>query len=137
MLGPLPHANTLCVDRKACWASPEEATLVWVEPDGRIARIGKGLSRYNAVDTGLFQLCPAVFQAVEAVQDAIARPPTLTEAMRWLIEQGPGLWAWQVSGAAWMDVDTPGDLRRAEQLLTQHDLSPPGVLSSPSWEASR
>jgi NDP-sugar pyrophosphorylase family protein len=120
MLRPLWHHNTLCVDRDARWARPGEATLVWVRPDGRITHIGKGLSRYNGVDTGLFWLTPVVFRAIEAMQDATSGPPTISETMEWLIKRGPGLWARQVSNAEWVDVDTPEDLQRAEQWLQQH-----------------
>lgn len=120
MIRPLWHHNTLCVDRNARWARLGEATLVWVRPDGRITRIGKELSRYNGVDTGFFRLTPAVFGAIEAVQDATGRPPTLTKTMEWLIERGPGLYGCQVSGAAWLDVDTPQDLQRAERRLRRH-----------------
>ncbi|HIQ02095.1 MAG TPA: NDP-sugar synthase [Anaerolineales bacterium] len=120
ILRPIPRRNTLCVDRHARWVRPEEATLVWVKPDGRIAHIGKGLPRYNGVDTGLFWFTPFIFRAVEAVRSSASRPPTLTETMRWLIERGPGLWAREVSGAAWMDVDTVQDLRQAERWLLRH-----------------
>jgi len=132
VLRPLPHHNTLCVDRDARWARAEEATLVWMEPDGQITSIGKRLPHYNGVDTGLFWLTPVVFRAIEAVRDASGRPPTLTETMRWLIKQGPGLWAREVSGAAWMDVDTVRDLRQAEQWLLQQD-----SLVNRSWKVSR
>lgn len=120
-----PICNTLCVDRDARWVEADEATRVWVEPDGRIRHIGKGISPYNGVDTGMFWLTSAVFARIRAVQDALRRPPTLTETMRWLIERGPGLWARQVSGVGWMDVDTPQDLRRAHRWLQEHPL-PPG-----------
>jgi len=118
----------MCVDRDARWARPDEATLVWVEPDGRVTRIGKGLPRYNGVDTGLFWLTPLVFRAIEAVHSTSDTPPTLTEALRWLIERGPGVWAREVWGGMWMDVDTPNDLRRAEQWLRRHTGSFPGAV---------
>jgi len=120
LLHPLPYRNTMCVDRDARWIRLEEATLVWVEPDGRITQIGKGLARYNGVDTGLFWFIPLVFRAIEAVRDATGVPPTLTETICWLIERGPGVWAREVWGAAWMDVDTPADLRRARRWMSHH-----------------
>ncbi len=113
-----PTQDTLCVDRRP---SPiiqlDEATQVWVDLTGWIRRIGKNLRRWNGVDTGVFWLTPAIFEAVEALRAVGVSAPTLTQACRWLIEHGRGLRACDVSGLFWVDVDTPADLRHAERVL--------------------
>jgi len=118
LLAARPMQDTLCVDSQP---SPvvqvDEATQVWVDRTGRIRHIGKNLLRWNGLDTGVFWLTPAVFQAVEGVRAAGLSAPTLTQVCRWLIERGRGLKACDVSGLFWVDVDTPADLRRAERVL--------------------
>ena len=110
--------DVLCVDRQPpSTVELDEATRVWVDGAGRIGRIGKNLQRWNGLDTGVFWLTSAIFHGMEALVAIGARAPTLTQACCWLIECGSGLGACDVSGAFWMDVDTPADLRRAERAL--------------------
>ncbi|MFQ6102224.1 MAG: sugar phosphate nucleotidyltransferase [Anaerolineae bacterium] len=118
LLATQPTQDTLCVDRQP---SPivqvDEATQVWVDLTGRIERIGKNLPRWNGLDTGTFWLTPAIFEAVKTLCATGVSAPTVTQACRWLIEDGSGLRACDVSGLFWTDVDTPADLRRAERVL--------------------
>jgi len=125
LLATRPAQATLCVDRQP---SPviqvDEATQVWVDRTGWIRRIGKNLLRWNGLDTGVFWLTPAIFQAVEALRASGISAPTLTQACRWLIEHGRGLRACDVSSMFWMDMDTPADLRHAERVLRARNRSP-------------
>ena len=118
LIAAQPRQDTLCVDREP---SPivqlDEATRVWVDGMGWIRHIGKGLLRWKGLDTGVFWLTPAIFEAVEALRALDLSAPTLTQACRRLIERGKGLRACDVSGLFWVDVDTPADLRRAERAL--------------------
>ena len=118
LLATRPRQDTLCVDRQPFpIVQADEATRVWVDRMGWIKHIGKQLRRWNGLDTGVFWLTPAIFQAVEAQHAAGVSAPTLTQACRWLIEHRRGLQACDVSGRFWTDVDTLVDLRRAEHAL--------------------
>lgn len=113
-----PMADTLCVDRgPPAYVALAGATRVRVDPAGRVLAIGKRIPRWNAIDTGVFWLTEAIFHAVEAVCAAGEQRPRVIDATRWLIEHGSGLMAYDVTGASWIDVDTPADLRQAELAL--------------------
>ncbi len=130
LLATRPTQDALCVDRQP---SPivqvDDATQVWVGRRGWIKRISKNLVRWNGLDTGVFWLTPAIFQAVEDLRATGVSAPTVTQACRWLIEHGSGLRACDVSGLFWMDVDTLADLRDAERVLQARSrpLLPPSL----------
>lgn len=110
--------DTLCIDRLA-HASPQvnDATKVWVNEAGFIARIGKGIEPWNAIDTGVFFFTPYVFAAISHLPRAGDEECGISDAVTWLIEKGHGMRACDVSGAFWMDVDTLDDLRYVEQIM--------------------
>lgn len=116
------NACSLCVDYKPLPLIVDEATKVLVDAEGRIRSIGKEISPWNGVDTGVFLLTPEVFEAIERVMDEKG-DCELSDAMTWLINQGSGLIACDVTGSFWMDVDTLQDLKLAERLLKKevHD----------------
>jgi 1L-myo-inositol 1-phosphate cytidylyltransferase len=91
----------------------EEATLADVR-EGRVVDLGKGIARWNALDTGVFWCTPRIFDAmspdmrdgeVSAVFSALARGGELDAA--------------DVTGCRWIDIDTAEDLREAEALMTR------------------
>ncbi len=104
--------HTLCVDRLA-HAPPQinDATKVWVDELGFVARIGKKLARWNAVDTGVFLFTPRIFHHIAAClqNDACS----ITRTVRRMIGRGDPMRTCDVSGAFWLDVDTPEDLQYA------------------------
>lgn len=124
LLKSRPRADTLCVDRRPpAYVALEDATRVWADPAGRVLAIGKRITRWNAIDTGVFWLTEAIFHAVEAVRAAGEQRPRVIDSARWLIEHGSGLMAYDVTGASWIDVDTPADLRQAELALARRRTS--------------
>ena len=88
-----------------------EATKVFVE-NGVIKKIGKGISRYNAVDTGFFLCTPVLFQALKTSINQ--KKSRLSEAMQVLADQQK-LFAADVTGNFWLDVDTEEELEQAHQ----------------------
>lgn len=103
----------LLVDFHPVDLDEDDATKVRVG-EGLISHIGKDVYPYDAVDTGCFLLDPRVFEALEEV--AATEPPSVTLGMRRLIARGQFAPV-PIAGTRWMDVDTPGDYARAEQLL--------------------
>ena len=91
----------------------EEATKLEVDDAGRVGAIGKGLSRWDALDTGVFLCRPPVWEAVEAAGDA-----PLSAVFGRLAEEGQ-LVAADVTGCFWYDVDTADDLAAVEAELEE------------------
>ena len=82
---------------------------------GRVMAIGKEIPEYDAVDTGMFLLTPAIFRAMR----------DCTRAGRHSLSQGVGRFArkarvdaWSIEGRHWIDVDTPEALEEADRLCS-------------------
>jgi 1L-myo-inositol 1-phosphate cytidylyltransferase / CDP-L-myo-inositol myo-inositolphosphotransferase len=90
-----------------------EATKVRLHGD-RITAIGKTLTAYDALDTGLFVCDPGVFDALGQARQA--GDTTLSGGIRRLAAQRL-MRAIDVGAATWCDIDTLADLQNAEHLL--------------------
>ena len=115
-------AITLAVDRNL--ANPmldvDDATRVETGGRGEIVRIGKGLERFDAIDTGIFLATPAL---AEAIAEAIAAggAGSLSEGVQRLADQGRAF-AVEFAAGAWIDVDDPRGLALAEALWGSAEL---------------
>ncbi|MGC9345651.1 MAG: sugar phosphate nucleotidyltransferase [Candidatus Bathyarchaeales archaeon] len=106
----------LCVDRKPRYLRRiEEATRVLVDERGYIKGIGKDIPQWNGVDTGVFLLNRAIFEAINRMEKR-ANSLTLSLCIKQLIKNQP-LWACDVTGAFWLDIDTWEDLCLARRSL--------------------
>ena len=107
-----PAPLLLAVDRDI--ANPlldmDDATKVESGADGAIVRIGKTLTRFDAVDTGLFRATPALAAAIGAGGGS------LSEGVQRLADQGKAM-TLDVTGLDWLDVDDPVALAKAEAML--------------------
>ena len=108
---------TLAVDRDI--ASPlidlDDATRVALAADGAILRIGKGLTPFDAVDTGIFLAGPSLRAAVldDAAQGGGG---SLSEAVQRLADRGAAATV-DSTGSWWIDVDDPRSHALAEAAL--------------------
>jgi 1L-myo-inositol 1-phosphate cytidylyltransferase len=94
----------LAVDRKLeSVFDMDDATKVRCIGD-YIIDIGKELTRYDAVDTGMFLCTPAIFSALE--QATVNGNCSLSDGMRVLAAKRK-LRALDIGDALWQDVDTP------------------------------
>lgn len=110
---------SLCVDRTPRFQPQvKDATKVLTSEDGYIKRIGKNLVKWNGVDTGVFLCEPIIFKAADAVAKLRHRV-TISDCMRWLIKHRYRVKTHDVSGSLWLDIDTPEDLRFAEELMNK------------------
>lgn len=91
----------------------DDATKVRLD-GARITAIGKGLDAWDAIDTGCFLLTGAVFDALRDVPPA--EPMTVSSAMRRLVAR-EAMFATEIGGVPWADVDTPADRAVAERVL--------------------
>jgi len=97
----------LAIDRDVTGPTidPDDATWVRRRANGRIALIGKHLTRYDAVDCGAFIATPDLAEAIaEAVGEGAAG--SLSEGMQRLAERGLADTI-DVTGHWWIDVDDP------------------------------
>lgn len=126
----------LCVDRDPTMKSQvDDATKVLLGDDGRILRIGKLLTRWDAVDTGVFLMRSRVFDALQRWKQ---RRLTLSNGVQSLIDEGAYVLATDVSGMIWSDIDTPQDLDETEELFEIGILQAPmrgGELQLPYGQA--
>ncbi len=105
----------LAVDRKLDLIyDMDDATKVRLEGE-RIVEIGKEITDYNAIDTGLFA-CGAALVACLAEVRAQQGDASLTDGMRVLIERKK-FRALDIGPSWWQDVDTPGALAHGAKLL--------------------
>lgn len=91
----------------------DDATKVQVRGDC-ILRIGKELDDYNALDTGLFLITPALIEALDRVNGP--EGCSLSEGVAALAAEGR-MKAADVGDATWIDVDTPESHAEAERLI--------------------
>ena len=91
----------------------EDATKVAVGEEGRIARIGKTIERWDAVDTGLFRTGPIL---AEAIGESLERggQGSLSEGVQALADRGEAF-TLDVTGRWWLDVDDPRAHALAEE----------------------
>lgn len=107
----------LCVDRRVTeiYDLPD-ATKVATDGD-RIVAIGKTLEAYDCVDCGVFAVGPGLAGAL-AAERAARGDCSLSDGVRRLAELRRARVV-DIGAAFWQDVDTPGALERAEQVLAQ------------------
>ena len=114
-----PGEVVLAVDRKLdSIYDMDDATKVRLVGE-RVAAIGKELTDFNGIDTGLFACSNALVAHLSAVE-ARRGDCSLTDGMRVLIERGR-LRALDIGAAWWQDVDTLGALAHGVGLLRAHE----------------
>ncbi|MFQ6071981.1 MAG: sugar phosphate nucleotidyltransferase [Methanosarcinales archaeon] len=105
----------------------EDATKVEISENGSIISIGKNLSKYNAVDCGVFLCTQQIFEALRI--EINQGKEDLSSAVALLAEQGNAKTV-DISGNFWMDIDTFQELKIAENKLLNSLTKPTdGVIS--------
>jgi choline kinase len=93
----------------------DDATKVELGEGGRIARIGKTLPRYDAIDTGIFIAGPALHEALRASL-AAGGSGSLSEGVQALADSGRAF-VRDCGGRWWLDVDDEAAFAKAEAAL--------------------
>ena len=105
----------LCVDLKTLHSfKVKDATKVLVGSDGYIEDIGKAIPSWNGLDTGLFLLNNTIFDVINQMKKT-TNPLTLSRCVKQMIKNRT-LWACDVSGLFWLDIDTWEDLALAREV---------------------
>jgi 1L-myo-inositol 1-phosphate cytidylyltransferase len=94
----------------------EDATKVRRE-GSHIVEIGKNLTRYDALDTGMFLCSPSIFNTLEAAKKN--GDCSLSDGMRQLAREWK-LRAFDIGDAQWQDVDTPEAFAHANNIFGPH-----------------
>lgn len=114
---PADGELVLAIDRRIHDVmDPEDAMWVGLDARGRITAIGKDLTAYDAVDTGVFLAGPALFAALAAERDERGGDCALADGVRRLARAGAARTV-DIGGAWWQDVDTRENLVVAEARL--------------------
>jgi histidinol-phosphate aminotransferase len=92
----------------------DDATKVRLQGN-RIVDIGKDISDYNCIDTGVFRIGPELIAELDRIHQA-AGDASLSDGVRALAERGMFLGC-DVGDARWIDVDTPEAFQRAEAMV--------------------
>jgi histidinol-phosphate aminotransferase len=92
----------------------DDATKVRLQGN-RIVDIGKDISDYNCIDTGVFRIGPELIEELDRVHRA-AGDASLSDGVRALANRGQFLGC-DVGDARWIDVDTPEAFQRAEAMV--------------------
>lgn len=92
----------------------DDATKVRTD-QGRIQDIGKEIASFNAIDTGVFRIGPALIEELAKLYRATG-DCSLSDGVHALAAQGK-FYACDAGDARWIDVDTPEAMQRAEAML--------------------
>jgi choline kinase len=93
----------------------DDATKIELGEGGRIARIGKTLPSYQAIDTGIFIAGPALLDALRASL-AAGGSGSLSEGVQALADSGRAF-VRDCGGRWWLDVDDEAAFAKAEAAL--------------------
>jgi choline kinase len=117
LLSTRPRHDTLCVDYTPEWyIQIDEATKVNVDSRGCIRDIGKSLSRWNGLDTGVFLLTGRFFRSLDKLISRLGINIETGDVVRYMVGQRYCFRTCDVSGFFWADVDTEQDLDMAGEL---------------------
>jgi len=115
----IEHKPLLCVDRRPRYLPQiKDATRVLVTSRGYITKIGKDITPWNGVDTGVFLLDSSIFEVIERAEKP-TYPVTISDCIKKLTRDGKPLWACDVSKLFWLDIDTFDDVKIAELILQE------------------
>ena len=103
----------------------DDATKIALGEGGRIARIGKTLDRYDAIDTGIFIAGPALLDSLRASLEA-GGTGSLSEGVQALADAGRAF-AWDCGGRWWLDVDDEVAFAKAEAALQPDERRTPST----------
>ena len=114
---PPKNGALLCVDYKLDQVfDMDDATKVRVR-DGKVTSIGKQITDFNAVDTGLFVCTPTLFSALQQAADASPKQDcSLSEGIAALMKTGR-MHVQDIGELTWQDVDDDMMLHQAEIMV--------------------
>jgi choline kinase len=114
---PVEGGATLLVDHKVDEIfDMDDATKV-LSVNGSIESIGKNITKYNCIDTGVFVCTPGLMDEIDRVYEAEG-DASLSDGVQALASKGK-MKTLDIGSAFWQDVDTPEMLGHAEEILKE------------------
>ena len=118
---PPKNGVVLCIDKKLNTIfDMDDATKV-VTLDNKIIEIGKELTEFNSVDTGVFHASPSLFETLEKEYNK-NQDCSLSDGILSLAKQGNAFTA-DIKDKLWQDVDTPEMFKEAENMISNQNFS--------------
>ena len=99
-----------------------DATRVVIGPEGSVLAIGKELTSWTAVDTGVFLLGDYVFDGIDHLKRSQGIEVEMTELVRLFADRNDHFSACDIDGAFWADVDTVEDLQATDLWMCNNQL---------------
>jgi len=100
----------------------DEATKVRVDSRGLISDIGKELTQWDGIDTGVFLLTGSFTNAAGELRASRGIDIEISEVIRFMLRRGHDFVTCDTTGPFWADIDTAKDVRLvdgAERWLTE------------------
>lgn len=118
---PAENGATLLVDHKVDTIfDMDDATKVYSK-NGTIQSIGKQITEYNCIDTGVFVCTQRLMDEIREVYEAKG-DASLSDGVQALANEDK-MHTLDIGEAFWQDVDTPEMLRHAEKMLQAETVS--------------
>lgn len=114
--------SLLAVDFSPSERNAEEGTRVQMDGNGVIRALGKNLTAWQGIDTGVFLLDPSVVEAMRGFMLQPRHRYDLSDALNHALDAGCPLHACEVSGYFWQDVDTLEDIAFLNSRLETHQI---------------
>ena len=112
--------RTLCTDSKSKYSFQiDDGTKVVTDLDGRIVEIGKDLTSWQCVDTGVFMLGQEVLDCIKYLIKHDGDKTDLSSVVRHMAKEDKHFQICDVSGQFWGDVDTVEDHEAISNILKQ------------------
>ena len=89
----------------------DEATKVLVDGTGLITNIGKELTQWDGIDTGVFLLTNSFVNAVRELSASRGINIEISEVIRFMLRRGHNFVTCDTTGPFWADIDTAEDVR--------------------------
>lgn len=116
---PAQNGATLLVDYKISTIfDMDDATKVLSDESGKLISIGKTISDFNCIDTGVFICTSGLIEALEHFY-TLNGDASLSEGVQQLAESHR-MGTLDIGDGFWQDVDTPEMLQHAERVLKQN-----------------
>ena len=122
LLKDIDDGSALAVDFTPAPRHVEEGTRVRVDDQGLITAIGKTLSHWDGIDSGVFRFTPRIFDAIDNIMAGKRGQDELSQAVTRMIQEGHSLRAYDISGCFWQDIDTWEDLTFAREVIEARGL---------------
>lgn len=103
------HDVLIAGDKNAYYVDHNEATKILADESGNVIKIGKSLSNYNYIDTGVFIVKKSLFDIAHYIKNKY-KVLKFSNIINEAIKHNFSVKVIDVTGSLWTEVDTPDDI---------------------------